>query len=223
MLYVADNNNNRIQVFSLNQSSNIGTTVVSFVAGPQRIYVDTDGNEPTLYVTAVYPYCVLKYVKGASVSVKIGDSLFGCSGISIDNEKNIYVVASYLHIVQKYSPLTNSTTIIAGQRGVINSTSKHLNTPEGIYLDQTSGAIYVADTYNARIQKWLKDAQEGITVAGSSEGFGGGDAASLLGPKDVFVDKETNVVYIIDSFNNRIQRYLPNATKGDTIAGGFGR
>ncbi|CAF1075166.1 unnamed protein product [Rotaria sp. Silwood1] len=84
-----------------------------------------------------------------------------------------------------------------------------------------SDAVYVADTWNNRIQKWSKNAQEGITVAGSSNGSYGYDAALLNNPVDIFVDTETGVLYIADTYNRRIQRWLPGALKGDTIVGGF--
>ncbi|CAF3927261.1 unnamed protein product [Rotaria sp. Silwood2] len=116
----------------------------------------------------------------------------------------------------------NDSIVIAGKPKECNSTSKHFCGPNGIFVDQTSGAVYVADTWNNRIQKWLKNAQEGITVAGSSNGSYGHDAASLYSPQDVFVDIDTSVLYTADGYNGRIQRWLPGALKGDTIIGGVG-
>ncbi|CAF4812359.1 unnamed protein product, partial [Rotaria sp. Silwood1] len=48
----------------------------------------------------------------------------------------------------------------------------------------------------------------------------GSDAESLSYPTAVWVDDEAQVVYVADSSNNRIQRWLPNALIDDTVAGG---
>jgi hypothetical protein len=44
----------------------------------------------------------------------------------------------------------------------------------------------------------------------------------LSEPISVWVDEETHVVYVVDSANVRIQRWLHKAPMGDTIAGGSG-
>ena len=59
-------------------------------------------------------------------------------------------------------------------------------------------------------------------MAGSSDGIPGEGAVSLRSPEAVFVDEQTQVIYVADSSNNRIQRWQPNAVGGETIAGGFG-
>jgi hypothetical protein len=80
----------------------------------------------------------------------------------------------------------------------------------------------VADTHNHRIQKWSVGAEIGVTVAESSLGLHGTDAASLHYPHAVLVDDETQVVYALDTRNQRVQRWLFNATEGETIVGGNG-
>ncbi|CAF2909682.1 unnamed protein product [Rotaria sp. Silwood2] len=96
----------------------------------------------------------------------------------------------------------------------------NLNSPEGIHVDDTSGTVYVANYANNRIQKWLKNALNGTNVAGFSTGEEGDDREALSNLTAVWVDDETQVVYVADSSNNRIQRWLPDAFIGDTIAGG---
>ncbi|CAF1000805.1 unnamed protein product [Adineta steineri] len=124
--------------------------------------------------------------------------------------------------VYKWSAQTNIITIVAGRENYQGTTSEYLSSPEGIYVDGNSGTVYVADFSNNRIQKWEKDAQNGTTVAGRSTGEGGSDHESLARPSSVWVDDETQVVYVADSANERIQRWLYNASMGDTIAGGSG-
>jgi hypothetical protein len=57
----------------------------------------------------------------------------------------------------------------------------------------------------------------GVTVAG---GNGQGSAANQLDrPSDIFVSKIDGSVYVADCYNNRIQKWLVNATSGITVAG----
>jgi DNA-binding beta-propeller fold protein YncE len=114
------------------------------------------------------------------------------------------------------------TTVVAGETDKHGSTDNLLNTPGNLYVHATDGIVYVADRLNNRIQKWSKNATKGITVAGLSNSTSGINATSLNSPYAVLVDDETGVIYVADSFNNRVQRWLSNALEGDTIAGGFG-
>ena len=50
-LYVADFYNNRVQRFSLSESSKIGVTVASGIENPMKVFVDDDSNGPTVYVS----------------------------------------------------------------------------------------------------------------------------------------------------------------------------
>ncbi|CAF4674110.1 unnamed protein product, partial [Rotaria magnacalcarata] len=54
------------------------------------------------------------------------------------------------------------------------------------------------------------------------DGISGYDNSKLASPIHVWVNEESDVIYIADSENNRIQRWLPNALIGNTIAGGAG-
>ncbi|CAF5121022.1 unnamed protein product, partial [Rotaria socialis] len=59
----------------------------------------------------------------------------------------------------------------------------------------------------------MKDSLEAITVAGSKTDSPGTDVGSLADPTGVWVDEETNVVYVADTLNNRVERWLPDASK----------
>ena len=106
----------------------------------------------------------------------------------------------------------------AGGNGTGDS-AKQLSNPAALWLD-VNGNIYVADSYNHRVQKWTQGATSGITVAGGN-GLGS-DSNQLNYPTGVFVDTVGNV-YVADQRNNRIQKWLPGATSGITVAGGNGR
>ena len=78
----------------------------------------------------------------------------------------------------------------------------------GIFVD-ADRTIYIADTNNARIVKWMEGASSGQVVAG-------GDIAELYGPMDIVVDK-AGTMYITDTNNNRVQKWYRNAQSGETI------
>ncbi|CAF1689582.1 unnamed protein product, partial [Adineta ricciae] len=69
------------------------------------------------------------------------------------------------------------------------------------------GSIYVADTNNHRIMRWLKGATSGTLVVG---GRGGGTASDqLFYPSDLIFDTYGNL-YVADTFNHRVQKFLIN-------------
>ncbi|CAF1423987.1 unnamed protein product [Adineta steineri] len=78
--------------------------------------------------------------------------------------------------------------------------------------------------WNHRVVKWLKNAKVGIVVAGGDSG--GGFATSvrkLDNPIAMIVDRSDNV-YVADSGNNRIMRWLKltGSIEGRIIVGGNG-
>jgi DNA-binding beta-propeller fold protein YncE len=222
-LYVSDSYNNRIQLFQLDQSTTIGVTLLSQLSQGYKIYLDDlDDDFPTIYIAMNGANRVEKWVKGAIHGIQVGDQCLGCTGVWLDKEKNVYMAEHDKHRILKWSPITNITTIVAGETGKKGPRADHLNEPQGIFVDKTTDALYIADLVNHRIQKWSKDAKEGVTVAGSSEGDPGSDAKSLDRPYGLRVDEETKTVYVVDLLNNRIQRWKNGANEGETIAGGNG-
>src|SRR5262249_36493487 len=99
--------------------------------------------------------------------------------------------------------------------------SAELTGPQGVALD-SSGNLYIADTFNNRIRK-VSPAGIISTVAGSAAmGFSGDDgpatAAQLGWPSSIAIDSGGGLL-IGDSANNRIRRVSPAGVIG-TIAGG---
>ncbi|CAF2189535.1 unnamed protein product [Rotaria magnacalcarata] len=108
--------------------------------------------------------------------------------------------------------------LVAGKIDQSGSTAELLSFPQGLYVTRTDDDIYVVDSANSRIQKWSKNSQQGITVAGLKNGIAGNDSTSLQNLINVFVDELTKVIYVADTYNHRIVRWLLNAIKGDVIA-----
>ena len=217
-LYVADGDNMRIQMFLLDQLPTKGITVILTEAKPSKVYVKDDNGGPTIYVSLAFN-SVKKWTQNESSGIQVGEDILFCDGLSVDREGNVYMADLNEHYVLKWSSQTNTTTAVAGQKGQAGVTDRDLKNPAGIYVDQNTGAVYIADFNNHRIQKWIKNETKGVTVAGSSHGMWGHDAASLYLPGAVVVDDETQIVYVADTSNNRIQKWLPDASEGETIAG----
>jgi hypothetical protein len=112
--------------------------------------------------------------------------------------------------------VTNGFTV-AGGNGE-GSAADQLFNASGVVVD-VAGNVYVADTNNNRVQKWLPGATVGLTVAGGNGQ--GGAANQLSNPGGIFVDHKGDV-YVADGNNGRVQEWAPGATSGVTVAGGNG-
>lgn len=88
----------------------------------------------------------------------------------------------------------------------------------GVMVD-VNRTVYIADTRNSRIVKWFEGAQTDILVAG---GNGSGNQTDQLSyPESLFLNRETNHVYVADTKNNRIMRFPADVIgAGVIIAGG---
>ena len=114
-----------------------------------------------------------------------------------------------------------TVTTVAGGNGSGNAANQ-LNFDvwyfAGVATD-ASGNVYVSDKANNRVQKWVPEATEGVTVAG---GNGQGSGSNQFNyPNGMAVDASGNL-YIADANNHRVQKWVPGATEGVTVAGGNG-
>ena len=75
-----------------------------------------------------------------------------------------------------------------------------LNSPEGIALDSI-GNIYVADTFNSRVQKFNSSG-----VYQSQFGTSGGGNGQLASPTGIMIDSSNNI-FVIDNGNSRVQKF----------------
>jgi sugar lactone lactonase YvrE len=97
-------------------------------------------------------------------------------------------------------------------------TSALFYNPAGIALD-SSGNLYVADTFNNRIRK-ISPSGAVSTIAGSGgQGFsdGQGTSAMFTYPWGIAVDSNGNL-YVVDTFNHKIRKISPSGSVS-TFAG----
>ena len=107
------------------------------------------------------------------------------------------------------------SVIVAGGNRPGNGLNQ-LSHPYGMYLDDDSQCIYIADYGNNRIVEWKLGDESGQVVAG---GNGKGSRLDQLDrPTDVIVDKETDSLIICDWKNRRVMRWpRRNGTSGEII------
>jgi gliding motility-associated-like protein len=132
-------------------------------------------------------------------------------GIFVDGAGNVYVADNGVDRVEKWAPGATSGVIVA----------EGLDQPSAVFVDAL-GYLYVSDMGQNRVQKYPPGSTAstpGVTVAG---GNGAGPAANQLNnPRALFVDATGNL-YVVDQYNERVQKFPPgstSATSGVTVAG----
>lgn len=142
-------------------------------------------------------------------------------GVALGPRGTIYVAdgggANRIRVIQ---PDGAVSTLAGGKEGFNDGlgTAAAFHTPSAIALDHL-GNLFVADTGNHAIRRVAPDGAV-TTIAGSgSPGYvdGIGRAAQFNGPVGVAVD-EAGIVYVADTYNDRIRRIAPDGTV-TTVAG----
>ena len=202
---------------------------------PDGITIDSSGN---LYVCDTFNDSIRKITPAGVVTTFAGTA--GTIGstdgtgsaarfknpyaITIDSSDNLYVCDTYNNTIRKITPAGVVSTIAgtAGSEGSTDGTGSaaRFKYPYGITID-SSGNLYVCDTYNFTIRK-ITPAGVVSTIAGTagSNGFtdGTGSAARFKYPYTITIDGGDNL-YIGDSGNHTIRRILSGTNIVTTFAG----
>ena len=170
-LYIAENVNHRIMSYKLGNNS--GTLVFGFNGGgnsntqlswPVGLHFDILTN--SLVIANSGAHKIVRYVLGSSYWTLIAGDISGVSGTTpaqfndpieaiFDPMGNLYVADRGNNRIQFfYTGQLNGTTI-AGVPGVFAANATTLAAPWSLRLDSQLN-IYVADTNNHRIQKFLR-------------------------------------------------------------------
>ena len=129
-------------------------------------------------------------------------------GVSVDPDGNVWVADTGNNRIQKFSPTGTFLMGIGREDGAAGSDPGEFYGPADVAVDQW-GAIYVADTYNGRIQRF------------SSDGTYLGEWSSLTScsheflPTDIATDAFGNL-FVSDPFNDRIQKWHFQMADADT-------
>ncbi len=88
-------------------------------------------------------------------------------GIFIDSSNTLYVSDAKNNRIQQFSLGNTTGRTVAGQsNGAVGTSASFLNYSNDVSVD-ANGSVYVADSYNNRIQLWPVNATSGITIAGN--------------------------------------------------------
>ncbi|CAF3070850.1 unnamed protein product [Rotaria sp. Silwood2] len=124
--------------------------------------------------------------------------------IFVGPDQAVYVSDTWNDRVVKWDKDATSGVVVAGGHGK-GKDGTQLHYPTGLVIDQL-GTIYVADYWNHRVMQWSKGASHGKMIAGNRF-FAGHKANQLNGPEGLAFDGSGNL-YVADSNNHRIQRFL---------------
>jgi uncharacterized protein (TIGR03663 family) len=181
MAYVADTLNHRIQVY--NRWGEFERSIGGQGSGegqfnePRGVAVDSAGN---LYVADTWNARVVKIApdgewlatwgsgdtdmgggRMATINETPEDNrdnplgFFGPRGIAVDSAGNVYVADTG----NKRIVMTDNEGEFIYQWGEAGSAPGSFNEPTGIAIDEANDLIYVADTWNSRVQAFERDAQ----------------------------------------------------------------
>ncbi|CAF3220050.1 unnamed protein product [Rotaria sp. Silwood2] len=119
----------------------------------------------------------------------------------------VYISDTYNRQIVSYP----SGTVVAGGNSAGHSSthagsdSSSLYHPVGMTIDPM-GTIYIADARNHRIQFFLAGKSNGTTIAGITD-VSGNDSTLLYSSYWVALDNQLNL-YVSDTFNHRVQKFL---------------
>jgi sugar lactone lactonase YvrE len=251
-LFIADAFNNRVRFVAAatgiittvaggGSGGDGGPATSALLVLPHAVAADSSAN---LYIADTYDNRVRRVAAATGIiTTLVGNGTYGSGGdggaassatlslpmgVGVDSSGNLFIADRLTCRVRRVAAATGVITPVAGigspgyggDGGA--ATNASLDNPFGIAVD-SSGNLFIADTYNNRIR--LVAAATGVitTVAGNgTTGFSGdggaATSASLNTPYGIAVDGSGNL-FIADSGNNRIRRV--NAATGiiTTVAG----
>ncbi|CAF0921761.1 unnamed protein product [Adineta ricciae] len=261
-LYVADTGNHRIQKFLTGATTGVTVAGITQYYGyglnqlrrPSAVMVDNNQN---MFIVDTNNNRIMKWTVGASSGMIItGYSSSGTQAyqfykpahLDFDSNGSLYVADEYNHRIQKLAmscatannvsmttpasttrmPDTNlscsltpyvfnATTIAGSYLGYYGSDENYLDSPYDALIDK-NGMLYVADSDNCRVQRFLPGSTSGTTVVNGSSG----SALNQFGSLDGLNVDDSGNIFVLDAGNNRVVKWAPGASSGVVVAGNNG-
>ncbi len=207
-VYVADSNNNRIQIFDKigNWRASLGSTGSG--AGQfttlRRVAVAADGD---VWGADLWGWKAARFDRtatGFTYAQSIGGQGPPTTPSSVFNEPRAVAVGAdgTLNIVDTVNQrivTTSSTGAILGTCGARTNLPTSINWPRGVAIDPVTGDRWVADTKQSRIQIWKTTC--GVTARIGTLGSGTGQ---LNWPYAISIRASDRTAFLADTKNNRI-------------------
>ena len=159
-----------------------------FVAGNNDVYSYDDAKKQiNIWSTNTASTQAVMYTSGR------------CEGLFVDTNHTLYCTPNGIHhvVAKSLDDPANTLKVVAGT-GCYGSTTTMLGYPSGIFV-HLNFSLFVADSYNHRIQHFSPGQQSATTVAGS----GAPGTMTLLYPRGVVLDGN-GYLFIVDANNQRI-------------------
>ena len=157
-LYVADSRSGYL--YQQRKETTNWVSIGNNVTGLQ--YITANKNQSIIGVSLFYKQVLIKY-KNNTKFFYIADGSkefflnpsFDPYATIVDQSDYVYVLEKTTHRVTRWSPGATTGTVIVGGNGS-GAAADQLNSPSDIAFDE-EGNIYIADTNNHRVQKFLID------------------------------------------------------------------
>lgn len=113
-------------------------------------------------------------------------------------------------------------TIAVGNLQSSGSNSTQLKSPYDVYIDRKRN-MYVSEYDGHRVKKYINESIYGMMIAGT--GSSGPSLNQINSARYMTFDTTETYMFVVDTFNNRVSRFLANTTagaNGTVVAGGNG-
>jgi DNA-binding beta-propeller fold protein YncE len=184
-----------------------------------NLYIADSGNDTIDEVTPAGQLSIVAGVAGKAGLPTPGPAttsdLKDPTGVAVNSSTgDLYIADSGNQVVEQVTP-SGQLSIIAGNPGNPGlptagpAGSSHLDTPEAVAVDSTTGDVFIADEDNDSIQQVTPSGQVSVPVTAS---------AGLDSPSGVAVDPSTGNVFISSTYADVVLELTP-AGRLSTVAG----
>jgi len=225
-IYIADSGNSRIVKWKLDGGSDDGEIVAGGNGRGDRIDqlncpfdVIVDEKKKSLIICDRDNRRVVRWsLQNSNGEKEILVENILCWGLIMNENGDLFVSDRVNHSVKRWRQgeigKGGEGTIVAGGNRKGNELNQ-LNGPSYIFIDREE-TVYISDSGNHRVMKWLKGANEGIIIAGGQEK--GNSLNQLNGPGGLLVN-EIGDVYVADYYNHRIMCWSLGSKEGRVVVG----
>ena len=205
-----------------------GLATAAMLNNPLDLALDTNGN---FYIVDAGNQRIRVISSGGTINTFAGNGTAGFSGdngpatsamlnrpqgVAVDSSGNVYVADENNNRIREIAPGGTIVTFAGGSQGFSGdngpATSSNLFLPYDVATD-SSGNLYIADTFNYRIRKVT--AGTIATIAGNGANFsadGGFASLSMMTYPQYGATDAAGNFYFADYYGNRVRRIAPDGT-----------